>query len=90
MKYASFSYTDSKNVTKQRSVLILQEPMKFVTGYDVSEVSDENVARMAVELGRAIDNFKAEQARIAAEFDCATAYRQFVPERMDYITTEYI
>lgn len=90
MKHIAFQYTDTKNITKNRAVLVLQEPNKYVTGYDVIELSEEDVGRMSVALGKAQDAYKLEMARIADEFDCNKAYRQFLPERMQDVVSEYL
>lgn len=90
MKHIAFSYTDAKNITKQRSIIVIQEPNVYVTGYDVSELPENEVESMSAALGLALDAFRTEQLRIASEFNCDSKYRQFIPSRMSDVVAEYL
>ena len=88
MKLAAFNYTDAKNKTTQRVILVTEQPQNKLQGIDVTELDDSEAVSFARQYGRLLDDFRQQVLELQAEFDVTHNFRQFLPERMEAV--EYV
>lgn len=90
MKIKSFTYTKSSTEASHRDVLVVSEPSSYLNGIDISELSDEDQAKFAVEMSNQLDVHKLAQQTIMAKYDVRNRFRQFDPLKMTDVKDEYI
>lgn len=90
MKIKSFTYTKSPTDVSQRDVLVIGEPSSYLTGIDISELSEEDQAKFAVEMSNVLDNYKIAQQTVMAKYDVRNRFRQFDPLKITDVVDEYI
>lgn len=90
MKFLEFTYTKSNGETSNRAVIITQEPSKLVGGFDVSELSEDSFAAFTVEMRELKNRQHQETLNLLTKHDLKHNYRQFSPEKMTNINTEWV
>ena len=90
MKLANFKYTDLKGKQSPRKVLVLSTPTNKLSGIDVTEYSDEDIAEFAVEYDKLHDEFLAEVEHLKEYMDMKHNYRQFLETNIAELTTEVL
>ena len=88
MKLANFEYTDLKGKQSKRKVLIISTPTNKLSGIDVTEYSDEDIAEFAVEYDKLHDDFLLEVELLKDNMDMKHNYRQFLEMNIADMTTE--
>jgi hypothetical protein len=90
MKLANFEYTDLKGKQSHRKVLIISTPTNKLSGIDVTEYSDEDIAEFAVEYDKLHDEFLEEVEHLKEFMDMKHNYRQFLEINIAEMTTEIL
>ena len=90
MKLANFEYTDLKGKQSHRKVLVLSTPTNKLSGIDVTEFSDEDIAEFVVAYDRIYDNFLEEVEHLKEFMDMKYNYRQFLEKNITELTTEVL
>ncbi len=90
MKTLSFKYTKSNGKQSDRVIVPISSPSKNVFGIDISELSQEEQATFAVQVGEARIKYMDEVNSIMAQFDVSTMYRNFLADKMGDIVEEEI
>ena len=90
MKYIEFNYTDRKGKTTNREALVIKEPSRFMECIDVSELEIDEQAMLSSEYDKLLSRFQEELLALYYKHDVTNNYRQFDPEKMHTIHSEYI
>ena len=90
MKLAKFNYTDLKGKQSSRKVLVMSTPTNKLSGIDVTEYSDEDIAEFAVEFDRLHDEYLAEVDNLKSIYDMKHNYRQFLEQSIVDMETEVL
>lgn len=90
MKYIEFNYTDRKGKNTNREALVIKEPNHFVECIDVSELEMDEQAMLASEYDKLLSRFQEELLALYYKHDVTNNYRQFDPEKMSIMHSEYI
>jgi hypothetical protein len=90
MKIVTFQYTDAKNKTTERTVLVTQTPQTNMAGIDVSELDVFQVMDAACEFNIAWTEYLEKVEAIKQEFELQHRQRNFVPERMQNVAWDAI
>jgi hypothetical protein len=83
MTFANFTYTDAKQKTTQRKVLVVSMPSNKLTGIDVGELDAAEQARFVLEYGRLEDMFRQSVLELQADFDLRHNFRQFLEAKVE-------
>jgi hypothetical protein len=90
MKLLEFTYTKQDGSVSKRAVIELVTPNKFIEGWDVSELDEQNFAQFAQTMGDLRRRQHEETMQLLADFDLKHNYRRFKPESMSDIQVEYV
>lgn len=90
MKTLSFKYTKADGKTSDRVIVVSNEPNKFYSGTDISELDTEDQGAYIAAVAVAKDLYLEMLKNINDTFDCNHKYRQFKPENMADIVSEVI
>lgn len=90
MKFKEFTYTKEDKSVTQRAVIITSEPSKFISGYDVSGLSDTELAEFVLAYRELKEHQLEAELNLLANFDLKHSYRKFAPERMTNVCEEHI
>lgn len=85
MKTIQFQYTKADNSQSVRTLVVHNEPGKFITGTDISELSLSDRDAYIQEIAEAKRIYLEMLAQINSEFDVNYNYRQFDPSRMSNV-----
>ena len=85
MKSITFTYTKADNSVSHRTLVVSNEPSKFVSGTDISELSTEDRVLYIAEVEEARGIFLEMLKDINDKFDTNHNYRQFDPSRVTNI-----
>ncbi len=85
MKTITFKYTKADGKVSQRTLVVSNEPTKFMSGTDISELEGVDQVQYVEEVKKAKEIYLEMLAQINAEFDVVHNYRQFKPECMSDI-----
>lgn len=86
----SFTYTNNRGVTTARVVYVTGKPSKFVSGVDLSELTEEEQGVYISEASRLYAEYMERVAELNTAHDLTNSYRQFDPDKMQNIKTETI
>lgn len=90
MKIMEFTYTKPNGDVSQRTVMVVQEPQKFVEGVDVSDLTEDDFADFVNEYGKAYDAWREQAQTIMQKFELKHNYRRFSPERITEAKLEHV
>lgn len=90
MKTLSFSYTKADGKTSNRVIVVSNEPNKFYSGTDITELDAEDQGAYIAAVATAKELYLDMLKNINNTFDLNHNYRQFKPEGMADIVTEEI
>ncbi len=90
MKIQSFKYTDLKNHTTDRLVLVVGEPSTKVSAIDLSELGEFDQIEFALSYKKLYDQFLGQVKALQSAYDLNHRYRQFFEDKMDGVVTEEI
>jgi hypothetical protein len=90
MKLLEFTYTKSTGEVSKRAVIELVNPTKFVEGWDVTNLDNNDFARFVESMGALRRRQHEETMQLLQEFDLKHNYRRFKPEAMLDIQVEYV
>jgi hypothetical protein len=90
MKLANFQYTDLKGKQSPRKVLIISTPTNKLSGIDVTEYTDEDIAEFAVEYDKLHEEFLEGVEHLKIIMDMKHNYRQFLEIGITELVTETI
>lgn len=85
MKSITFTYTKADNSVSRRTLVVSNEPGKFVSGTDISELSTEDQVLYIGEVEQARGIYLEMLKEINDRFDTNHNYRQFDASRMSDI-----
>lgn len=88
MKILNFKYTKAAGKVSQRSFLPINAPTNNYFGIDISELSQEEQADFVINYEKLQLAFLENVEKLMKEFDIATMYRSFIPEKMEDITAD--
>lgn len=78
MKLVTFGYTDLKGKNSVRSVVAIGMPTNKLSGIDVGELSEEEVAEFYGKYQAIHEEFIQKAEALKEEFDLKHKYRQFL------------
>lgn len=87
MKLIHFTYSKSNGEVSERDILVLNEPVKFVSGLDVTDTL--NISEFAHEYNLLVAEHMAKVEELKALYG-VTKFRQFKPELMSNVETTYL
>lgn len=90
MKVVEFTYTKANGDVSTRAVVETTKPTKFMSGLDISEMSPDNMLEFAKEYNELETKFAEARLALQTKYDIKHNYRQFDPERMTDVTSEFI
>lgn len=86
----SFKYTDAKNRTSDRVLMVHSIPSTMYSGTDITELDEEQRGLFIAEVDAAKDRYAKELQAIIDNYDLNYKYRQFRSEKMTDVTKESI
>ena len=90
MKLLEFTYIKQAGDVSKRAVIELVTPTKFVEGWDVTSLDDNEFAKFTQTMGELRRRQHEETMQLLQEFDLKHNYRRFNPEGMSDIQVEYV
>jgi len=90
MKLLEFTYTKQAGEVSKRAVIELVTPTKFVEGWDVTSLDNNEFANFAQAMGELRRRQHDETMQLLQDFDLKHNYRRFKPESMSDIQVEYV
>ncbi len=90
MKLLEFTYIKQAGDVSKRAVIELVTPTKFVEGWDVTSLDDNEFAKFTQTMGELRRRQHEETMQLLQEFDLKHNYRRFKPEGMSDIQVEYV
>jgi hypothetical protein len=90
MKLLEFTYTKQAGEVSKRAVIELVTPTKFVEGWDVTGLDNNEFANFAQAMGELRRRQHNETMQLLQDFDLKHNYRRFKPESMTDIQVEYV
>ena len=90
MKVLEFTYTKPNGEVTKRAVVETIKPNKYVCGFDISEMDSDTMVEFAKEYNALEAQFAEARLALQAQFDIKHNFRQFDPERMTEVTSDYI
>lgn len=90
MKIMEFVYTKNTGESKQRAVLVMQEPQEFVEGIDLSDMPEEEFADFVSVYSKAYDEWQLKSQTIMHDFELKQNYRRFKPTGMTDTVVQYV
>ena len=85
-----FKYTKANGDVSERALIVTQEPVKLLAGIDVTELPEAQFAEFTNEYRKIKDRQHQEMLELQAKYDLTHNYRQFTPERMSEVVTEWV
>jgi hypothetical protein len=90
VKLLEFTYIKQAGDVSKRAVIELVTPTKFVEGWDVTSLDDNEFAKFTQTMGELRRRQHEETMQLLQEFDLKHNYRRFKPEGMSDIQVEYV
>jgi methionine synthase I (cobalamin-dependent) len=90
MKLINFKYIDIKGKETERDLAVLHNPSDKYVGYDVGELTDEEVVQFAVEYDKLHSEFQEKIAGLVEKYDMRYKFRTFLEKSMSGIVSETI
>lgn len=90
MKLMEFKYTKANGRVSFRALLVTQEPQKNFSGYDITEFDETEFAEFIEEYRQLKNKQYTEYQELIAKHDLKYNYRQFIPENMHNVQTEFL
>jgi hypothetical protein len=90
MKLLEFTYIKQAGDVSKRAVIELVTPTKFIEGWDVTQLDDNEFAKFAKSMGELRRRQHEETMQLLQDFDLKHNYRRFKPEAMLDIQVEYV
>ena len=90
MKLLEFTYTKQAGDVSKRAVIELVTPTKFVEGWDVTGLDNNEFANFTQAMGELRRRQHAETMQLLQDFDLKHNYRRFKPESMSDVKVEYV
>lgn len=90
MKLMEFNYTKANGEITDRALLVTQEPQKNVSGYDVTQLDEGEFANFIQEYRELKNKQYIEFQELISKHDLKHNYRQFIPENMKNVETEFL
>jgi hypothetical protein len=90
MKLLEFTYIKQAGDVSKRAVIELVTPTKFVEGWDVTQLDNNEFAKFAESMGELRRRQHEETMQLLQDFDLKHNYRRFKPEAMFDIQVEYV
>lgn len=90
MKLLQFTYTKDNNDVSDRTVLLMQEPTKYIEGMDLSELDNDAFAEFVNKYVQLSETYRESQQQLFNEYELKHKYRRFIPDQMTDIETEYV
>lgn len=87
MKTINFTYTKVDGKQSNRMLVVANEPTKFVSGTDISELEPVDQVQYVEEVKKAKEIYLEMLKQINCEFDVERNFRQFKPECMSDVVT---
>lgn len=87
MKTIAFKYTKADGSVSSRVLVVANEPNKFISGTDISELEPVDQVAYVEAVKDAKETYLEMLKQINDEFDCNHKFRQFKPELMTDIVT---
>jgi hypothetical protein len=90
MKLLEFNYTKQDGEVTKRAIIELVTPTKFIEGWDVSSLDNNEFAKFTETMGALRRRQHEETMQVLQEFDLKHNYRRFKPESMSDVQVEYV
>lgn len=90
MQVKYFTYTKANGDQSKRAVVVSGKPTQLLSGTDVSELADRDIAAYVAALNNLIEVHNANVAALQDTFNLNDKYRQFVPERMSDVADAWM
>ena len=90
MKLLEFTYTKTAGDVSKRAVIELVTPTKFIEGWDVTSLDNNEFAKFAQVMGALRLRQHEETMQVLQDFDLKHNYRRFKPENMADVQVEYV
>lgn len=90
MEMQEFKYTKANGEVSERAVIVTQKPQKLLAGIDVTSMDSDEFAKFTKRYREVLDSNKQAMANLMAEFDLTHNYRQFKPEGMSDVKSEWV
>lgn len=90
MKLLEFNYKKDSGETSQRAVIELVQPSKFVEGWDVTSLDNNEFSQFVATMGELRRRQHEETMALLNSFDLKHNYRRFKPEGMSDIKVDYV
>lgn len=90
MKLVEFTYTKTNGDISERAVVVTQEPSKLLSGIDVSELPEAEYATFITEMRELKNRQHQEIMELMSKHDLKHNFRQFTPEKMTNVQSEWV
>lgn len=90
MKTLVFNYTKADGTSSHRVLAVSNEPSKNFAGTDISALDTDNQVDYLMAVNAAKNAYLEALKSINDKFDLTHNYRQFKPENMSNVVSEYI
>lgn len=90
MKLIEFIYTKADGTKSERAVIELQQPTKYVEGWDVTQMPEDEFAKFSREMSELKQLQHLQTMELLNKFDLKHNYRRFIPEQMESVQTDYV
>lgn len=90
MKLMEFTYTKTNGDVSERAVIVTQEPTKLLSGIDVSELPEADFAVFTQEMSALKNRQHDEIMQLLIKHDLKHNFRQFSPEKMTDVNSEWV
>ena len=90
MKFVEFTYTKANGDVSDRAVIVTQEPTKLMSGIDVSQLPEADFALFTQEMSALKNRQHQEIMDLMEKHDLKHNFRQFTPEKMSNVQSEWV
>lgn len=90
MKLMEFKYTKANGDVSERAIVVSQEPVKNLSGIDVTELPEAEFANFCRDWRELKTRQAEEVVQLLGKHDLSHSYRQFKPESMAEVTAVWI
>lgn len=90
MKFIEFTYTKASGDVSNRAVVVTQEPTKLLSGIDVSELPEAEFASFTQEMSALKNRQHQEIMDLMEKHDLKHNFRQFSPDKMTNVESEWV
>ena len=90
MKLVEFTYTKTGGDVRNRAVIVTQEPTKLLSGIDVSALPEADFALFTQEMSALKNRQHQEIMDLMEKHDLKHNFRQFTPEKMSNVQSEWV